>query len=232
MWADDTFQQAVASASPDLARQVQTVLAVRSSEVRRVRRAALATARYAIRYAHRPTPYGLFAGVAQVEFADTAEVRVGSEHLAVVRPDPVALDVAISGWEADGDRMADADVCVNNLVQQRGERVYVPSEGASEFSLALSPALKLILDVARSPVRYSLLADKLAAEFPTTTAQQRTGLLGELLRVRLLRSSLRAPATVIDPTDRLPPALRDEVRERTMAPICGWTPRCGSRTRS
>jgi lantibiotic biosynthesis protein len=218
VWADDTFRQAVASASPDLARQVQTVLAGRSPELRRVRRAALATARYAIRYARRPTPYGLFAGVARVEFADTAEVRVGSEHLAVARPDPVALDAAISGWEADGDRMADVDVCVNNLLQQRGERVYVPSEGASEFSLALSPALKLVLGGARSPVRYSVLADNLAADFPTTTARQRTGLLGELLRLRLLRSSLRAPATVIDPADTLPPALRDEVRERTVAP--------------
>ncbi|MEU1273508.1 lantibiotic dehydratase family protein [Streptomyces sp. NPDC005799] len=218
VWADDTFRQAVTSASPDLARQLQAVLAGRSPGVRRVRRAALATARYAIRYARRPTPYGLFAGVARVKFADTAEVRVGDEHLSVARPDPVALDVAISGWEADGERIGDVDVCVNNLVQQRGGRVYVPSEGASEFSLALTPALKLILDAARSPIRYSVLLDKLAAEFPTTTAPHRTRLLGELLRVRLLRSSLRAPATVIDPTEALPPALRGQVRTSTVAP--------------
>lgn len=218
IWADDTFRGAVSSASPDLAIQVQSILDGRSPKLRRVRRAALATARYAIRYTGRSTPYGVFAGVAAVEFGGTAEARVGDRHQAVGRPDPVALDAAITTWEADAERMADVDVCVNNLAQQRGERLYVPSEGASEFSLALTPAVALVLDAARSPIRYSALADKLAAEFPHTTPHQRAGLLGQLLRVRLLRSSLRAPATVIDPTLPLPAALREDTRNSSTAP--------------
>ncbi|MFJ2113360.1 MULTISPECIES: lantibiotic dehydratase family protein [unclassified Streptomyces] len=218
VWADDAFRQAVSAASPDLARQVQSILDGRSPKVRRVRRAALATARYAIRYTRRSTPYGLFAGVALVEFSDMTEVRVGDQHQAVARPDPVALNAEISGWEADGERMADVDVCVNNLAQQRSGRVHVPSEGSSEFSLALTPAVALVLDAARSPIRYSALADKLAAEFPNTAEHHRTGMLTQLLRVRLLRSSLRAPATVIDPTGSLPPALREHTRNNLTAP--------------
>jgi hypothetical protein len=204
VWADDTFRQAVSLASPDLARQVTSILDGRSPKVRRVRRAALATARYAIRYTRRSTPFGLFAGVTLTGFADRTEVRFGDRHQAASRPEPVALDAAISRWEADGERMDDVEVCVNNLAQQRNGRVHVPSEGAAEFSFALTPAVALVLDAARVPIRYSALADKLAAEFPDTAAHHRTGLLAQLLRVRLLRSSLRAPATVVDPADALP----------------------------
>uniref|UniRef100_UPI003D72D46E lantibiotic dehydratase family protein n=1 Tax=Streptomyces sp. bgisy100 TaxID=3413783 RepID=UPI003D72D46E len=219
VWADGTFRQAVSSASPDLAGRVQAILDGRSPKLRRVRRAALATARYAIRYERRSTPYGLFAGVALIEFGDTTEVRFGNRHQVVARPDPVALDEAISAWETDNEQMTDVDVCVNTLAQRREGYICVPSEGDAEFRIALrSPALRFVVDTARSPIRYSLLMDKLAAEFPAASEGDRTKLLGELLRVRLLRSSLRAPATVIDPTEGLPPALRTQVRDRTTAP--------------
>jgi hypothetical protein len=160
----------------------------------------------------------LFAGVAAIEFGDTTEAHVGDRHQAVVRPDPVAVDAAISVWEADAERMAGIDVCVNNLARQRGGRVYIPSEGASEFSVALTPAVALVLDAAQSPLRYSALAGKLAAEFPNTAPHHRAGLLAQLLRVRLLRSSLRAPATVVDPTVCLPAALREDIRSSSTAP--------------
>lgn len=217
VWADAPFRQAVSHASPDLSSQVTSILGGRSPKVRRVRRAALATARYAIRYTRRSTPYGLFAGVAPVDFGGMAKVRFGDRHQAVARPDPVILDASVSGWEADAERMADVDVCVNSLAQQRDGRVYVPSEGSSEFSLALTPALALVLDAASTPIRLSALADKLAAEFPDTTAHRRSGMLTQLLRARLLHSSLRAPATIIDPASCLPPALR-ETGSRSGAP--------------
>ncbi|OON76017.1 lantibiotic dehydratase [Streptomyces tsukubensis] len=218
MWADDTFRQAVSSASPDLSRQTQSIIDGRSPKMRRVRRAALAIARYSIRYAHRSTPYGLFAGVALTEFGETAEVRFGDRNRAVTRPDPAALDAAISAWEADAEGVADLDLCVNNLAQQRSGRIYVPSEGASEFSLALTPAVVLVLTAARLPIRYSALADKLAAEFPTTTEHHRARMLAQLLEVRLLLSSLRAPATVVDPAGPVPPVLRENLRNNQAAP--------------
>ncbi|WP_433542041.1 lantibiotic dehydratase family protein (plasmid) [Streptosporangium sandarakinum] len=208
VWADDAFQQAVAGASPDLHHQVQAILGGYSPKAHRARRAALATARYAIRYTRRSTPFGLFAGVTLVDFGDVAEARFGEQHQAVVRPDPAALDTAISAWETDRERMADIEVCVNTLARRQGRRLHVPSEGAAEFSLALTPAVTLVLDAAQEPIRYSALADKLAAEFPGTGEHHRAALLAELLRVRLLRSSLRAPATVVDPASPLPAALR------------------------
>ncbi|WP_326645246.1 lantibiotic dehydratase family protein [Streptosporangium sp. NBC_01755] len=219
VWTDNVFQEAVSIASPDLARQIQAVLDGRSVKARRVRRAALATARYAIRYTRRSTPFGLFAGVTLVELGCGTEVRFGDQHQAITRPNPVELDAAITDWEADGQLMADVEVCVNNLARRQGGRLHVPSEGASEFSLALTPAIMLVLDAARSPIRCSELADKLAAEFPGTDEHHRAGLLAELLRVRLLRSSLRAPATVVDPADPLPAALRTATRTNSAADL-------------
>ncbi|WP_344581752.1 lantibiotic dehydratase family protein [Nonomuraea roseoviolacea] len=218
VWADDAFQETVSTASPDLARQTQAILEGRPVKARRARRAALATARYAIRYARRSTPFGLFAGVTLIELGG-AEVRFGDQHQAVTRPDPVALDAAIMDWEADGHLMADVEVCVNTLARRQGGRIYVPSEGASEFSLALTPAIMLVLEAARSPIRFSELGDKLAAEFPSTPGHQRAGFLAELLRVRLLLSSLRAPATVVNPADPLPRALRTAARARSVTDL-------------
>ncbi|MFJ3363589.1 lantibiotic dehydratase family protein [Streptomyces anthocyanicus] len=208
VWSDTDFRRTVSQASPHLAEQVQAIIDGRTPKARRMRRAALATARYAIRYARRSTPYGLFAGVAPLAFGLTTSVRIGDEHQAVARPEPGGLEEVLSAWESDAARMADAEVCVNTLIRQRGQHIHVPSEGDAEFRLALSPALRLVLDLARSPIGYRQLSDKLAAEFPATSATARDRLLGELLRVRLLRSSLRAPATVADPTDVLPPAAR------------------------
>lgn len=208
VWSDTDFRQTVSQASPHLAEQVRAIIDGRTPKVRRMRRAALATARYAIRYARRSTPFGLFAGVVPLGFDQTTSVRIGDEHQAVARPEPVGLEEMLSAWESDAARMADADVCVNTLSRQRDRHIHVPSEGDAAFRLALSPALRLVLDLARSPIAYRQLSEKLAAEFPAVDGTARDRLLGELLRVRLLRSSLRAPATVADPTDVLPPAAR------------------------
>ncbi|MEV4285477.1 lantibiotic dehydratase family protein [Nonomuraea bangladeshensis] len=207
VWADESFQQPVAHASPDLARQVRAVLDGQVVKPRRARRAALAVARYALRYAHRSTPFGLFAGVALVEFGDRSLVRVGNEHEAVVRPDPAALDAVITAWESGQERMADVEVCVNNLARVREDRVHVPAEGADEFTLASTAAVDLVRQAASSPIRHEALLGKLAAEFPQVEPHRRAELVAELLRTRLLRSRLRAAATVTDPAAGLPPEL-------------------------
>ncbi|MEV7006710.1 lantibiotic dehydratase family protein [Streptosporangium sp. NPDC051022] len=207
VWADEPFRQAVTNASPDLALQVTAILDGRVASLRRARRAALAVARYALRYAHRSTPFGLFAGVGLVEFGERYLVRVGDGHEVVARPDPAALDAAISAYEADGELPADLEVCVNNLARVRDGRVHVPAEGAAQLSLALTPALSLVLEATRSPIRHTTLLGRLAAEFPQVDSERRAALAAELLRTGLLRSELRAAATVTNPAEALLPAV-------------------------
>jgi hypothetical protein len=204
VWADGPFRRAVTVASPDLASQVAAVLEGRVTDPRRVRRASLAVARYAIRHARRSTPFGLFAGVAPVQFGGTPVARVGDAHETACRPGAEWLDAAIGVVEADGSVMADVEVMANNLATVRDGRVWVPAEGASEFSVKLIPAVALVLEAARAPLRCSALAGKLAAEFPQAGEARCEALVGELLRARVLRSALRAPATTPDPASVLP----------------------------
>jgi lantibiotic biosynthesis protein len=204
VWADDSLRRAVTVASPDLAGQVAAVLDGRVTDVRRARRASLAVARYAIRHARRSTPFGLFAGVAPVRFGGTPAARVGDAHETASRPGPEWLEAAIGVIEGDSSAMADAEVMVNNLAAVRDGRVWVPAEGASEFSLRLTPAVALVREAARTPLRCSALAGKLAAEFPQAGEARCMALVTELLRARVLRSALRAPATTADPASALP----------------------------
>lgn len=203
-WADESFTSAVTAASPDLARQVAAVLLEEITSPRRARRAALAVGRYAIRYAGRSTPFGRFAGVAPVKFGAATSVRVGHIHHAVLRTEPTTLAQAIAGLEADPEFMNDVEVCLNNLATVRRGRVFVPAEGPDEHSLALTPAVALVMEAAKESITYGELLNKLAADFPGTPIQRRSAAVSALLRVGLLRSALRAPATVVDPGDALP----------------------------
>ena len=203
-WADGSFSHAVTAASPDLARQVAAVLSEQITCHRRARRAALAVGRYAIRYAGRSTPFGRFAGVALVEFGSATRVRFGQRHQAVLRTEPVSLAQAVAGFEADPEFMDDIEVCLNNLATVRGGRVFVPAEGPDEHSLALTPAVAFVMEVAKEPITHGELLNKLAADFPGTPAEGRSSAVAALLRVGLLRSALRAPATVVDPGEALP----------------------------
>jgi lantibiotic biosynthesis protein len=118
----------------------------------------------------------------------------------VDRPDPTRLDSLITARETSDEQMADVEVCVNNLVRVRDGRIHVPAEGADEFSLTLTAAVELVLEAAGSPIPHAALLGKLAAEFPQV-ARRRAELVAELQRTRLLRSRLRAPATVTNPAD-------------------------------
>ncbi|MFE7461744.1 lantibiotic dehydratase family protein [Nocardiopsis terrae] len=213
VWQDERFREAVSVASPDLARQVQALLEGYTPKRRRVRRAALALARYALRSAHRSTPYGLFAGVAPVEFSEDLHTHIATEHRVVVRPQAQALEAMIRAFEADPARLAQAQVCVNTLARVQGERVHVPAAGDAEHTLALTPVLALVMDTARSPVPFSTLADKVAAQFPQVPTNRQLAALTQLVRVGLLISSLRAPATMTDTTVPLPSALRQRTAD-------------------
>jgi lantibiotic biosynthesis protein len=57
-WQDPVLREAVASASPPLAMRADRIAAGRGVPARQVRSAAVALARYRLRAAGRPTPFG------------------------------------------------------------------------------------------------------------------------------------------------------------------------------
>ncbi|WP_217546083.1 lantibiotic dehydratase [Streptomyces sp. GbtcB6] len=203
VWADEGFADAVRQTSGDLATRVDAIRGGQPARPKQVRRAALATVRYALRATGRPTPFGLFAGVAPVGVGSTPYARWGDAHRAVVRVDTEWLDDVVARLEASPDLLERLDVVLNNLAARRGGRLHVPHGGPMGATVRRTSAVRWIEDLAREPVRFAALAEKLASAFPRTEPRHITTLLGTLVREKFLITSLRPPMTDTDPLSHL-----------------------------
>ncbi|MFJ4676959.1 lantibiotic dehydratase [Kitasatospora sp. NPDC088783] len=208
VWADGRLAEAVELASPVLARGVAELLAAERPAADRVRRAALSTARYVLRAQGRPTPFGLFAGVQAAAVGGAARGDWGTDDRRSTRVPAARLAEAAGRLERCAEVPARLKVLANNTVQVRGERLVVPHRNLTRSGGHPAPAeatmrrtgpVAFALAAARNPICFQDLIDKTAAEFPTASAGQVTGLLRELLAQGALVSSLRAPATEADP---------------------------------
>lgn len=202
-WTQPRFADAVRQASDDLATRVDAICAGQPARPKQVRRAAMATVRYALRATGRPTPFGLFAGVAPVGVGPTPYVRWGDAHQAVTRVDAEWLDDVIIRLEECPALLERLDVVLNNLAVRRGGRLHVPHGGPMGATLRRTSAVRVIEGLARKPVRFAALAEQLAASFPRTEPQKIRTLLGSLVREKFLITSLRAPMTDTDPLSHL-----------------------------
>ncbi|MFE9613720.1 lantibiotic dehydratase [Streptomyces sp. NPDC006012] len=203
VWADTRFADAVRQASGDLATRVDAICSGQQVRPKQVRRVAMATVRYVLRAAGRPTPFGLFAGVAPVSVGSTPNARWGDAHRAVARVDTEWLDDVIVRLEACPDLLERLDVVLNNLAAHRGGRLHVPHGGPMGATVRRTSAVRVVEDLARGPVRFAALAEQLAVSFPRTEPQNIGTLLGSLVREKFLITSLRAPMTDTDPLSRL-----------------------------
>jgi thiopeptide-type bacteriocin biosynthesis protein len=206
MWSASDFAAAVGLASSGLAGQVAAIRAGRLTLEKDVRRATLATARYVLRATGRPTPFGLFAGVAPVTVADDAGVRWGVAHRPVVRADTQWLSDLIARLEAVPELLERLEVVATNLAVVLGRWLEAP-HGPDRVRVSMTGALGAVRDGAGSPVRFGVLADKLAVGFGADELAARA-MLTELVRQRVLNSCLRAPFTVVDPLGYLVDQLR------------------------
>ncbi len=152
--------------------------------------------RYLVRSAGRPTPFGLFAGVALVRFGPTASLRFGSAHRTVCRADATWLDEIIGELEA-GPVLMCLDVVFNSLAFERAGQLVIP-RAAGRAEIGLTDPVAVVRDTARDPVRFVNLADVLAAKFPDVASDRIEELLRRLVAEEFLITSLRAPMTCVD----------------------------------
>ncbi|MER5913842.1 lantibiotic dehydratase [Streptomyces sp. NPDC001982] len=206
VWANQDVAEALQHSSPVLAAQVRALCKAERPLLRDVRRAALSVARYLLRAQHRATPFGLFAGVTTAEFGPQARADWGEEHVAIGRAGAEWLAAVVERLEACPDLLERLSVVVNNTVTSRGDRLIVPFQPdiqddrtrAVEASLALTEPVRAVLAVTRVPIRFGTLVDKLLAEFPEAGPEKARLLLEELIRRRVLITSLHAPSTETD----------------------------------
>ena len=202
VWSRPNVAEGIEQASPTLAHRVAALLAGQPADPRRVRRAALATARYLLRATGRPAPFGLFAGVAGVHFGGGTRVRWGIAHQPVARADTQWLADVIDQLEACPALLDRLDVVVTSLATCRGGRLEIP-RGAGKVSISYTPAVRAACALAAAPVRLGVLAGRLAAALDGADRAAAQGMLTALVRHGLLISELRAPFTSTDPLGHL-----------------------------
>lgn len=202
------FAAALEHATPALADRIDVALNGGLSQPD-IRRVVLAVMRYLLRAGTRPTPYGLFAGVAPATADRTGSVHLGAAHRPVARIQAAWMAAVLDQLEADVRIRPHLMVLANNLLVERGERLVLehrasqsPRGAPVHLRVRSTSMIRAALALATYPIRWSDLTGKIIAErgFPQAGADR---LVSQLVSQRLLLTNLRPPSTATDPLTHL-----------------------------
>ncbi|ANW17970.1 lantibiotic dehydratase [Streptomyces clavuligerus] len=229
IWQRDDVREALRFTAPVLCETVEAVIEGRQTQARKIRRAVLSIASYLLRWQHRPTPLGLFAGTAPLLVGPDPSVSWGTKPKATVRADADWLTEIIQRLQASPGLRDRLPVMANAPVRIRDDRLVAPGSPADAYASHLAPeeiavwntrSLAAAMEAARLPIPYRELRECLRTRFPRAAAGQIDTLLQELVSHHLLITSLWAPMTTVDAFGHLCTELRkadaetvDEVRE-------------------
>ncbi|MEV3853049.1 lantibiotic dehydratase [Streptomyces sp. NPDC050095] len=212
IWQRPDVRNALIAASPVLSQTVESIVRGTPPPPRQIRRAALSVVSYFLRWRQRPTPFGMFAGVAPLTVAATPQVRWGHDHPVRLRADGEWISDVIQHLESDVELLERLPIVANNTAYIRGDRLAAPGPPADgharlmapvEISLRLTRPVKAAIDAAQTPIRYHDLREHLTELFPAGAGGKIDEVLRELLTQNVLITSLRPPMTTIDALDHV-----------------------------
>ncbi len=234
VWSRASFADAIAVASPVLAREVRKVCDGRCRDPRQIRRTAMSVARYVLRMIGRSTPFALFAGVAAVGLGPDALARWGEGHRPVVRPAGAWLAEVVTGLETCPELVRCLPVVANNLCVVRGNRLTVPFQQRAgdrgdrsdqhdlvDVSVRHTRAVEAVMRYAHSPVVIGDLVGKLTGDFPAISGAVVERMLLELVKLRVLLTGLRPPMTLPDALGHVVAQL-DAVDAEAIPRVADW----------
>ncbi|MGW2115357.1 lantibiotic dehydratase [Streptomyces zhihengii] len=207
IWQREDFRCALEPATPVLSDAITAVVQGRQTEPRHVRRTAMSTVSYLLRWQHRPTPLGLFAGTAPVTVGPRARARWGDKHRVLIRPDAEWLTDMVLRLQRTPALLKRLTLVANNAARARGDRLVAPGPPSDGHAVLLAPVeisvrntrpVAAALDAARTPIAYGDLHGHLHDNFPQATAEKIDALLASLVEQQFLITSLWAPMTTVD----------------------------------
>ncbi|MET8327080.1 lantibiotic dehydratase [Streptomyces sp. NPDC005181] len=207
IWQREDFRRALEAATPALSDAIEAVVRGRQAEPRHVRRTALSTASYLLRWQHRPTPLGLFAGTAPVSVGPRASARWRDKHRAVIRPDAEWVTDMVLRLQRTPALLERLPLVANNAAHTRGDRLVAPGPPSDGHAVLLAPVeisvrnsrpVAAAMDAARTPILYGELHGHLRDSFPQATEEKIDALLLFLVEQQFLITSLWAPMTTVD----------------------------------
>ncbi|RKN46673.1 lantibiotic dehydratase [Streptomyces hoynatensis] len=164
---------------------------------------------YDIRSRTRPTPHGVFAGVASARFANQpAALRLGAAHRAVTTPSAAWLTVV-------ADRLLDADellpaltLASNNLVQRRGDRLeaeHPAPAGANpqRSSVRATPVALWLLDACQGGASGARVLGEMAERYPAVAEETIRTTVRQMIRTGFLLTDLLPTHIRADPLGHL-----------------------------
>ena len=171
--------------------------------------------RFLIRMSTRPTPYGTFAGVALARWGRHTDVLLAGSPQTRTRVDMDWLVRYVLDLNATPAVRHQLRWFANSSAWIRHGRVLLsgnqPSGHGSRgtVSIAATPVVRRVLELARTPVPYPDLLEQLIATTPSATPGKAERVLDELWQHGFLRTDLMPPLTVEEPItwvrDRLTP---------------------------
>ena len=215
-WARGEVREAVAVASPDLAARVTQLLASpEHASTSDLRRAVVSLASYLLRWQRRVTPFGLFAGILPASTGPAGAAITG--YRAVARPAPEWIASLVSQLGRDPALRDRLTVTANALSAVRDGRLVLARREAPgtrtagperEASVRWSRPVQAAIQLAATPVPVGVLADAMAARFPSAPPEAIRELLDGLAGEGFLLTGLQPPLSTEDPLEFLHAALR------------------------
>ncbi|MFF3257797.1 lantibiotic dehydratase [Streptomyces sp. NPDC002932] len=207
IWQREDFRSALELATPVLSDAIEAVVRGRQVEPRHVRRTALSTVSYLLRWQHRPTPLGLFAGTAPVSVGPRASARWRDKHRVMFRPDAEWVTDVVLRLQRTPALLERLPLVANNAAHIRGDRLVAPGPPSDGHAVLLAPVeisvrnarpVAAAMDRATTPILYSDLRSHLRDNFPKATPEKIDALLASLVEQQFLITSLWAPMTTAD----------------------------------
>lgn len=206
--ADPVVREALEVSSASLARELAKIEGGHEVPFSRLRRAVYAVTKYLLRMSYRPTPFGLMAGVAPVRFGDAPRFRRTGDGRKFVRPDWDWLLAVVMKLERRPEVLQHLLVMRNDFTSTRGDRLvlsYVrdvedkpPADRMHEISVQYTVAVRRALELARRPVPYPELVEKLLQAFAGAPSEAIIGMLDQLIEREFLLTDLRPPQDSAD----------------------------------
>ncbi|MFB7596650.1 lantibiotic dehydratase [Streptomyces sp. NPDC056160] len=206
---DPLFAAAVRLASPSLAGDLAKSATREAVAPRKLRRTLLSALKYHLRMTHRPTPFGLFAGVAPASLGPAPHQAVGTAHHAVSRPDATWLDTVLDGLLDSPGPVARSRLVTNPLHVVRDGRVVLVDHHDADgtrrraHSARHTRLVGSALHLAAAPLAFPALVRRLHEDFPGATREEIGQVLGRLVAGRFLLCDLVPPPDCLTPLDHL-----------------------------
>jgi thiopeptide-type bacteriocin biosynthesis protein len=162
---------------------------------------------YQIRMSTRPTPFGLFAGCATVNWAEHTDLYLrssfGKTH---TRPDFAWLMELVLEAEAIPEVRRQLCYTSNPLIRIQGDRVVLseatpPANSDLPVSLRATAVVKLAINLAKDGIEAVDLVARIAESSPAATSEKIERLFTQLWEQRILLSDLRPPLTTAGPAN-------------------------------